>query len=689
MTTVGHERPATAADPADPPPQAAPGAVWARDNQRHLVLHAEAVAARLDGRPADAERPERAAALLAAEVAADTGTPVALHRIARLFGLTRFEQDVLLAATAPELGLPCATGPATFSRALATLPDPHWSALLPDAPLRHWRLADLPPEPAPGRYGGLAQLPLAVDERVLHALVGADTLDERLRGRARAAEDLCRLAPGQLAAVGRLAALVAPGPVGRSGPATLPRPVSLVGEDRLTRRQAAVQAARALGLSTLVTEAGDVPPDAPTAELYGRLLAREAALGGRLLLIEAPDRPIGPGHGPDGDPAAFAGPAPTVLRLAADTGSYGVPVVLSLAEPPAGATAQPVLRLPVAGPGERRELFAAALADSGRSAGPAELAELAQCTPLTPAAIALGVERGVRLAAPGSGAVPVPDLVAACRAADEQPLHGLARLCRPGRGLDSLVLAEPAERALRAMLAQVRQRGRVHDEWGHPGPGERGLAVTALFSGPSGTGKTTAAEAVAAELGRDLVCADLGQLVSKYIGETEKNLSRLFAAAEAGAVLLFDEGESLFGRRTAVHDSRDRYANLEVSFLLQRLETFGGICIVTTNTREAMDSAFLRRMRFVVTFPFPDAEQRARLWERAFPPGVPVDGLDPARLAQVAVAGGTIAQLALHAAFLAADADEPVRMAHVREAVRIECEKLERPLSPHELRGWE
>ncbi|MFJ9456285.1 AAA family ATPase [Kitasatospora sp. NPDC101447] len=683
MTTTEDDRLATGAGTAGPPPQAAPTAVWARDNQRHLVLHAEAVAARLDGRPADAERPERAGALLAAEVAADTGTPVALHRIARLFGLTRFEQDVLLAAAAPELGLPCATGPATFSRALAALPDPHWSALLPDAPLRHWRLADLPPEPAPGRYGGLAQLPLAVDERVLHALVGAVSLDERLRGRARTAEDLCRLAPGQLAAVGQLAALAAP------GPAALPRPVSLVGEDRLTRRQAAVQAARALGLTTLVTEAGDVPPDAPTAELYGRLLAREAALGGRLLLIEAPDRPAGPDHGPDGDPAAFAGPAPAVLRLAADVRSYGVPVVLSLSEPTAGAGAQPVLRLPAAGPGERRELFAAALADVGLSAGPAELAELAQCTPLTPAAIALGVERGVRLAAPASGAVPVPDLVAACRATADQPLHGLARLHRPVRGLDSLVLAEPAERALRAMLAQVRQRGRVHDEWGHPGPGHRGLAVTALFSGPSGTGKTTAAEAVAAELGRDLVCADLGQLVSKYLGETEKNLSRLFAAAEAGAVLLFDEGEALFGRRTAVHDSRDRYANLEVSFLLQRLETFGGICIVTTNTREALDSAFLRRMRFVVTFPFPDADQRARLWERAFPAGVPVDGLDPARLAQVAVAGGTIAQLALHAAFLAADADEPVRMAHVREAVRIECEKLERPLSSHELRGWE
>ncbi|MFJ1708984.1 ATP-binding protein [Kitasatospora sp. NPDC088346] len=684
---------ATAPGPADP------AAVWARDNQRHLVLYAAAVAARLDGRPGDADQPEQAAALLAAEVSATSGAPVALDRIAGLFGLTRFERDILTASAAPELGLPSATGAVTFARALSTLADAHWSALLPDSPLRHWRLTDLPTELPAAHHGGLPQLPLAVDERVLHALVGAATLDERLRGRARLAEDHCRLTPGQLEVCGQLASFAAPRSAARSAPYAALRPVVLVGEDLLTRRQAAVQAARSLGLTTLVTDARDVPPEAPTAELYGRMLAREAALGGRLLLIEARALP-GSAEDGAGEPGVAAAMAPGVLRLASDAGSYGVPVVLALAEPPSAALALPVLRLPAPGAGERRALFAQALADSGLPADPvrmAELTELADRHPLTPAAIVLGVERAVRLfaapggppgAAPGASPITAPDIAAACRAMADRPLHGLAELRRPTRGMATLVLAEPAERALRALLAQVRQRRRVHDEWGHPGPGHRGLAVTALFSGPSGTGKTTAAEAVAAELGRDLVCADLSQLVSKYIGETEKNLARLFDAAEAGAVLLFDEGDALFGRRTTVRDSRDRYANLEVSFLLQRLETFAGICIVTTNTKDALDSAFLRRMRFVVNFPFPEAEQRSRLWERAFPAGVPVDGLDPARLAQVAVAGGTISQLALHAAFLAADAGEPVRMTHVREAVQIECEKLERPLSPHELRGW-
>jgi SpoVK/Ycf46/Vps4 family AAA+-type ATPase len=176
--------------------------------------------------------------------------------------------------------------------------------------------------------------------------------------------------------------------------------------------------------------------------------------------------------------------------------------------------------------------------------------------------------------------------------------------------------------------------------------------------------------------------------VSKYIGETEKNLALLFSAAEDGSVLLFDEGDALFGRRTTVHTSHDRYANLEVAYLLQRLDTFDGIAVLTTNARENVDPAFMRRLRFVVTFPFPDAVQRAELWRLAFPDGVPTEGLSYERLGQLAVSGGTIAQLAVHAAFMAADADQPVTMRHVLDAARVESEKLERPLAAGETKGW-
>ncbi|MFC8272045.1 ATP-binding protein [Streptomyces sp. NPDC057271] len=641
--------------------------VWARDNQRHLALAAAAAAARLDARPDEADEPARAAELLAAEVRETTGLPTALERLCGLFTLTSFERDLLVAVAAPELGLPTATGPVTFARALAELPDPHWSALLPDAPLRGWRLLDVPAQLPPTEFGGLSQLPLAADERILHALLGADTMDDRLAGRARLVAPVCRLAPGQGAVVASLAALVRPAP-GIEG-------CLLTGEDRLTRRQAVVDAAERIGLTVLAVDGLDLPDTAPAMDTLARLLAREAGLGPRLLLVEGTAESL-----------------PRCVRLLTTGAPLGLPAVLSADEAPPGSDL-PVLRLPPASVSERRELFAAALREARLSDDPAELAER---HPLTPAGIALAVERSGRLAsAPGEtgatgpeavGSPPV-DVATACRAVAARPLHGLATVRRPVAGLDDLVLPDQANRSLRALLAHVRRRRRVHGEWGYAERG-RGLAVTALFAGPSGTGKTTAAEAVAHELGFDVIAADLSQVVSKYIGETEKHLARLFDAAETGSVLLFDEGDALFAKRTQVRDSRDRYANLEVSYLLQRLETFRGISILTTNAREAIDPAFVRRMRFVVTFPFPDAEQRARLWAGAFPPGVPSEGLDPRRLAQLAVSGGTIAQLALHAAFLAADEGVPVGMRHVLDAARIECDKLERPLAANEIRGW-
>ena len=210
-----------------------------------------------------------------------------------------------------------------------------------------------------------------------------------------------------------------------------------------------------------------------------------------------------------------------------------------------------------------------------------------------------------------------------------------------------------------------------------------------MFAGPSGTGKTFAAEVVARDLSLDLYQVDLSQVVSKYIGETEKNLRRIFDAAEGGgAVLLFDEADALFGKRSEVKDSHDRYANIEVSYLLQRMETYHGLAILTTNLKDAIDNAFFRRLRFVVQFPFPDSAARAGIWRRILPPQLPTDSLVPERLAQLAVSGGTIRNIALSAAFLAAEAGEPVRMPHVLLAARTEYAKLEKPLTDAEVAGW-
>jgi len=197
-----------------------------------------------------------------------------------------------------------------------------------------------------------------------------------------------------------------------------------------------------------------------------------------------------------------------------------------------------------------------------------------------------------------------------------------------------------------------------------------------------------AGEVLAGELDLDLYRIDLSQVVSKYIGETEKNLRRVFDAAEAGgAILLFDEADALFGKRTEVRDSHDRYANIEVSYLLQRMEAYGGLAILTTNMKEALDAAFLRRLRFVVTFPFPDQQQRAEIWRRVFPEQTPTDGLRADDLARLSVAGGSIRSIAINAAFLAADAGEPVRMRHLASAARSEYLKLEKPLIEAELGG--
>jgi hypothetical protein len=276
-----------------------------------------------------------------------------------------------------------------------------------------------------------------------------------------------------------------------------------------------------------------------------------------------------------------------------------------------------------------------------------------------------------------------------CRARLRARLDGLARRVEARAGWDQLVLP-PAEIAtLHAIAAQLRQRATVYERWGFAAQGSRGLGISALFYGPSGTGKTLAAEVLAASLRLDLYRIDLSSVVSKYIGETEANLRRVFdTAEESGAILLFDEADALFGKRSEVKDSHDRYANIEVSYLLQRMEEYRGLAVLTTNLKSSLDSAFLRRLRFVVQFPFPDAAHRAAIWRAVFPPGVPTQGLDWARLATLRVAGGNIRSIALNAAFLAADAGESVGMAHVLAATRSEYAKLERPLTPSEIGGW-
>jgi hypothetical protein len=284
-----------------------------------------------------------------------------------------------------------------------------------------------------------------------------------------------------------------------------------------------------------------------------------------------------------------------------------------------------------------------------------------------------------RLVHGGAQPVTFERLAAACRAQAQHDLAALAARIEPRRTWEDLILPSDTLAQLHELCSQVRHEHLVHDRWGFGRRLSRGRGVSALFSGPPGTGKTMAAEVIAADLQLDLYRIDLARVVSKYIGETEKNLARIFAeAGDSNAILFFDEADALFGKRTEISDAHDRYANLETSYLLQRMEEHAGVVILASNLRENLDEAFLRRIRFLVDLPFPDAASRRRIWQTHFPMEAPVaEDLDCTLLAErVPVAGGNIKNIVLSAAFFAAADGGIIRMEHLLRGTRREYEKI-------------
>jgi SpoVK/Ycf46/Vps4 family AAA+-type ATPase len=258
---------------------------------------------------------------------------------------------------------------------------------------------------------------------------------------------------------------------------------------------------------------------------------------------------------------------------------------------------------------------------------------------------------------------------------------GHTRRLAPDCSWDDLVLPDRQLGLLRSISSYLRHRDRVLSDWGYERSvaGRQGLKV--LFAGESGTGKTMAAQVLAADLGLDLLAIDLPAVVSKYVGETEKNLEQIFAAADgSNAILFFDEADALFGRRSDVSDARDRYANIEVAYLLQRMETYPGVAILATNLKQNLDEAFVRRLDFVIDFPFPEVEDRRRIWRLVIPSRAPLAAdVDLDFLAErFKLSGGSIRNCSLAAAFEAAEAGRPIGMAELVHAVAAEYAKLGR-----------
>ncbi|WP_367129460.1 AAA family ATPase [Saccharothrix sp. HUAS TT1] len=350
-------------------------------------------------------------------------------------------------------------------------------------------------------------------------------------------------------------------------------------------------------------------------------------------------------------------------------------------------TPRPVVSVPVPPPlpGDRAAWWTGALGGE-----PAFLPELAGYR-----LDAEGVERvaavATRLAVVDRRPVDLDHVRAGVRAQNGAGLDRLARRIVPAVGWDDVVLPEQTRDQLAELVVRARHRERVLGEWRMRPGGGRGRGVVALFAGESGTGKTMSAEVVASEIGMDLYVVDLSTVVDKYVGETEKNLERIFTeAAGVHGVLLFDEADAVFGKRSEVQSAHDRYANVESAYLLQRMESFDGIAVLTTNLRSNVDEAFTRRIDVIADFPVPDAEQRSALWDRCLGAALPrADDLDLGFCAErFELAGGSIRACAVTAAYLAAAADRPVTMADVMTAIHREYRKLGRLVLASEFGPW-
>ncbi|MBW7885462.1 MAG: ATP-binding protein [Caldilineaceae bacterium] len=648
---------------------------WYAANQRRLMEAVAWVAERLErtaaGEPLAQDDPLFATA---------PAEGFALDRVAEFFDLSPFEFGILVLCAGVELdsafaGL-CArahSDPArpfpTFGLALACLPDAHWSALSPGASLRYWRLVEV------GSGSSLVTSSLRIDERILHFLAGVQHLDEHLAGFVTPEPLAGDLLPSQQALVEQIARLWTQESTG----ATLPVP-QLVGAESVTKRSIAAAAAARVGLVLYHMPAAVLPATPHELDALVRLWQREAVLSGAALLVDCDDL------------ESQDGARWSLVALLAERA--GGALLLSTRER-RQLSRRVVVSLDVKKPAaaEQHTLWQQSLG----SAAPLLNGQLdhivAQFNLSAPTirAVCAGVAPDINdtyLTQHGLRELRAA-LWRACRSQARPRLDDLAQRIRPIATWDDLILPEAQHATLREIALQVRQRATVYGRWGFAERSNRGLGISALFSGASGTGKTMAAEVLANALDLDLYKIDLSQVVSKYIGETEKNLRRVFdAAEEGGAILLFDEADAIFGKRSEVKDSHDRYANIEVSYLLQRMEEYSGLAILTTNMKAALDTAFLRRIRFVVHFPFPDAAQRAAIWERIFPPETPRQDLDPAKLARLNVAGGNIRNIALAAAFLAAEDEAPVTMSHILRAAQGEYAKIEKALTDEEVRGW-
>jgi hypothetical protein len=661
---------------------------WQEGNEQYLALALAWLRLRLawqtertQGSPpspqavTEAEVAQAASVLAAAE---ETEPPPALVMLSQQFGLSRFEQHVLLLCVAMELDTRIATLCAhaqdnphqsypTFALALTSFDEPAWDVLSPQRPLRYWRLIEINQSGAQP----LTISPLRADERIVNYLKGLNYLDDRLMPLLvplGVADAQVELPPSQQAVVKTIVRRLQQVDVTRRLPV-----IQLLGPDAASKQLVAWHAATALGLYLYRLPVELLPTRAVELETLARLWQRESLLMPVALYLEA--------HEVDAE-TPTGGPVSLLDRFLARSGGLFFLDVRDVQPGLGQATFTFDVAKPT--PAEQQEAWTETVGTMSPE-GPGLLAGqfnlgLPAIQEITQTVLAEPPEEGR----------PVYDLLwDACLVRTRPGLDILAQRLTPKATWDDIVLPDNESSLLRQIADQVGQRGTVYEEWGFRQRMSRGLGITALFAGESGTGKTMAAEVMANDLRLNLYRIDLSGVVSKYVGETEKNLRRLFDAAEdGGAILFFDEADALFGKRSQVRDSHDRYANIEINYLLQRMEAYQSLAILATNRKGDLDKAFTRRLRFIVNFPVPGPPDRKRIWQKIFPPETPTAELDFDRLASFNLTGGSIHNTALNAAFLAAQAGTPVTMPLVLNAIRTEFLKTDRLINEASFR-WE
>jgi AAA+ superfamily predicted ATPase len=680
------------------------GSEAATDFYRGLYINDAQVAQLLDRKPGEA-------LFAIAENESEEALPGITNSASRLgwlqqlFDLSSFDLDVILIALAPELdrryerlygylqdhvsrrqpsvdlvlNLLCAHAVERLERRV------HFAA---DAPLIRSGLIHLIPDPTQPESTLLAHT-LKLDEQVIRLLLGQQNLDSRLA-------PFCQWVEPRLQSQEQLLDTDLkqrlPSRVVQAWETQQPLRLYFYGPQGVGKQQVAERLSAEIGVPLLVVDlVAMIAAKTDFSELVQRLF-REVLFQDGVLYLKGLEGVL-----KEEQTITYQ----TLLkRLASSSGITilaGTDPWVPVADQPLGIMAVP---FSMPGFGQRRNCWLNHLTEQGITLPAKDLDALADRFRLTSNQIAEVVATACQGVDWGDGEssgnecqerLRVEGLFAAARQQSGNDLAVLARKVEPVYTWDDLILPEDTLVQLRELCQRVAHRHRVLDGWGFNRKLSLGKGVNTLFAGPSGTGKTMAAEIIASKLGLDLYKIDLSGVVSKYIGETEKNLNRIFNAAEnANAILFFDEADALFGKRSEVRDSHDRYANIEISYLLQKMEEYEGLSILATNLNRNMDDAFVRRLTFMIAFPFPDEVHRERIWQTVWPgKELLANDVDLSWLArQFKLSGGNIKNIALAAAFLAVEEDGLIGMVHLLQAVRREYQKMGKTLTDGELNGY-